>query len=120
MPTAFLMQQMQWREALDEAASAADLDALEDETQAARSATLARCGELIDALARYGRARPSMVEPLEIAPNLWPSSGVIDWISVLTRMKDLPHREERLAEARQILKSRLNFSGTTMMACLMP
>ena len=68
----------------------------------------------IDALARYDRAKPAMIEPLEIAPNLWPSSGVIDWISVLTRMKDLPRREERLAEARQILKSRLHFSGTTM------
>ena len=56
MPTAFLMQQMQWREALDEAASAADLDALEDETQAARSATLARCGELIDAQQDYAAA----------------------------------------------------------------
>lgn len=49
MPAAFLMQQMQWREALDEAASAAELDALDDETQAARSAALVRCGELIDA-----------------------------------------------------------------------
>ncbi|WP_404299334.1 Fe-S protein assembly co-chaperone HscB [Alicycliphilus denitrificans] len=48
MPAAFLMQQMQWREALDEAAGAAELDALDDETQAARSAALARCGELID------------------------------------------------------------------------
>ena len=32
MPTAFLMQQMQWREALDEAASEADLDALARES----------------------------------------------------------------------------------------
>ena len=56
MPTAFLMQQMQWREALDEAASAAELDALEDETQAARGAALARCGELIDAQQDYAAA----------------------------------------------------------------
>ncbi|MBS0391241.1 MAG: Fe-S protein assembly co-chaperone HscB [Proteobacteria bacterium] len=49
MPAAFLMQQIEWREALDEAASSADLDALDDETQAARTAALARCGELIDA-----------------------------------------------------------------------
>ncbi|MBS0609541.1 MAG: Fe-S protein assembly co-chaperone HscB [Proteobacteria bacterium] len=49
MPAAFLMQQIEWREALDEAASSADLDALDDETQAARTASLARCGELIDA-----------------------------------------------------------------------
>ena len=56
MPAAFLMQQMQWREALDEAASAAELDALDDETQAARSAALARCGELIDTSQDYAGA----------------------------------------------------------------
>lgn len=68
----------------------------------------------IDALARYGNAKPDMLESLEIAPNLWPSSGVIDWVSVLTRMQDVPERERKLAEAQQILRSRLMFSGTTM------
>ncbi|MBL8482259.1 MAG: alpha-2-macroglobulin, partial [Rhodocyclaceae bacterium] len=29
----------------------------------------------IEALSRYGAARPQMLESLEIAPNLWPSSG---------------------------------------------
>lgn len=68
----------------------------------------------IDALARYQLAKPAMLESLEIAPNLWPSSGVIDWVSVLTRMKDVPDRDRKLAEALQILRSRLSFSGTTM------
>ena len=56
MPAAFLMQQMQWREALEEAASMAELDALDDETQAARGAAFARCGELIDARQDYAGA----------------------------------------------------------------
>ncbi len=56
MPAAFLMQQMQWREALDEATGAAELDALEDETQAARGAALARCGQLIDVRQDYAAA----------------------------------------------------------------
>lgn len=68
----------------------------------------------IDALARYGHAKPEMLEPLEIAPNLWPSSGVIDWASVLTRVDDIPDRDERLKEALQVLRSRLFFSGTMM------
>jgi uncharacterized protein YfaS (alpha-2-macroglobulin family) len=68
----------------------------------------------IDALARYGQAQADMLEPLEIAPNLWPSSGVIDWISVLKRMEAIPQRNQRLDEALQILRSRLTFSGTTM------
>jgi molecular chaperone HscB len=56
MPAAFLMQQMQWREALEEAAGMAELDALDDETQAARGAAIARCGELIDARQDYAGA----------------------------------------------------------------
>ncbi len=56
MPAAFLMQQMQWREALDEATGAAELDALEDETQAVRGAALARCGQLIDVRQDYAGA----------------------------------------------------------------
>jgi alpha-2-macroglobulin len=68
----------------------------------------------IDALARYEHARPAMLESLEISPNLWPSSGVLDWISILQRMKDTPEQEEKLKQARHILQSRLTFSGTTM------
>jgi uncharacterized protein YfaS (alpha-2-macroglobulin family) len=68
----------------------------------------------IDALARYGRAKPEMLEPLEIAPNLWPSSGVIDWASLLTRMEGVPERDEKLKQALDILRSRLFYSGTMM------
>jgi molecular chaperone HscB len=45
MPAAFLMHQMQWREALDEAADAAAVEALNDEVLAYRS-------ESLDALTR--------------------------------------------------------------------
>jgi alpha-2-macroglobulin len=68
----------------------------------------------IDALARYERARPAMLDSLEINPNLWPSSGVIDWISVLQRLPEIAGHDEQLKQARQILQSRLMFSGTTM------
>ena len=48
MPAAFLMQQMEWREALDDARGGDALDALDDETQAARRAALERLATLID------------------------------------------------------------------------
>jgi molecular chaperone HscB len=48
MPAGFLMQQMQWREALDEAAGGPALDALEGQARAARDGALARLGALLD------------------------------------------------------------------------
>ena len=48
MPVEFLMQQMQWREALEEAASAQELDALDDEMLEARRRMLAECERLLD------------------------------------------------------------------------
>ena len=70
MPTEFLMAQMQWREALDDATTAADLDALNAEISAARSAALARIGQLLDAqgdAAAGENFRVSVGIPLEAA-----------------------------------------------------
>ena len=48
MPGAFLMQQMQWREALEEAGSAQDVETLSDEVTGQRKARLARVTQLLD------------------------------------------------------------------------
>lgn len=48
MPPAFLMQQMEWRETLDDAASPADVEALWDAVQAAQRQLLQQCGTLLD------------------------------------------------------------------------
>ena len=57
MPTDFLMQQMQWREALDEAGRDEDaLQALLDEARAWQSAALTRCAALIDQAQDYAGA----------------------------------------------------------------
>lgn len=48
MPGDFLMQQMQWREGLEEASQAADVEALSDEVTAQRQARLARVKQLLD------------------------------------------------------------------------
>ena len=56
MPAAFLMQQMEWREALEDATTAAQLDSLEDEVDEARRAALERCEQLIDRQQDYAGA----------------------------------------------------------------
>ncbi len=48
MPTEFLMQQMAWREALDEADSADATEALLDEVMQARQRAIAQLGQLLD------------------------------------------------------------------------
>ena len=48
MPAAFLMQQMQWREAMDEATDVAALEALSDDVQQAHKAAMQQCAQLID------------------------------------------------------------------------
>ncbi len=68
----------------------------------------------IEALSRYGRANARLLGSITIAPNQWPTHTVIDWLNILRRMKDLPKRDERMAEATQILKSRLSYQGTKM------
>ena len=56
MPTAFLMQQMEWREALEDARAESELDTLDDAVAQARSAALAQCEQLIDQQQDYAGA----------------------------------------------------------------
>jgi uncharacterized protein YfaS (alpha-2-macroglobulin family) len=69
----------------------------------------------IDALSRYRKdLSPRLLDAITIEPNLWPTSSVLDWISLLTRMQALPDRDSELAEARGILRSRMTLQGTVM------
>ena len=68
----------------------------------------------LEALSRSIEVNPEFLGSISIEPNLWPTSAVIDWMNVLLRSKGLPDRTNRLKEAEQILRSRLNFQGTTM------
>ena len=69
----------------------------------------------IEALSRYGKAQGRMLGSITIAPNQWPTSAVIDWLSILKRLTDVPQRDEKMAEASQIIRSRLSFQGTKVM-----
>lgn len=70
----------------------------------------------MEALSRYAEAnfQSAWLDSFEHNPNLWPTTTLLDWIAIHERIASLPDREARLHEAWNILRSRLNFSGTTM------
>ncbi|BCF97336.1 alpha-2-macroglobulin [Paraburkholderia sp. PGU19] len=68
----------------------------------------------LEALSRHGAARASMLGSIEIAPNQWPTSAVLDYYAVLSRVKDIPQRDEKLAQAEQIIRARLTYQGTRL------
>ncbi|MEO8281465.1 MAG: alpha-2-macroglobulin family protein, partial [Ideonella sp.] len=68
----------------------------------------------IEALSRHGLALPAMLGSINLAPNTWPTAAVIDWLRILKRVDGIAERAQRNAEAQQILRSRLTFSGTTL------
>ena len=68
----------------------------------------------MEALSRADRMEPRLLGSIAIEPNLWPTSALIDWLNILQREEKIPNRGSRLKEAEQILRSRLNFQGTTM------
>ncbi|GAB7525634.1 MG2 domain-containing protein [Paraburkholderia sp. 2C] len=68
----------------------------------------------LDALSRYGAATPRMLDSIEIAPNQWPTSAVLDYYAVLSRVKDVAGRADKLTELEQILRTRLTYQGTRL------
>jgi len=68
----------------------------------------------IEALSRYGKATPRMLDSITLAPNQWPTHAVIDWFNLLKRLPAVPQHAQRLQEAQQILKGRLSFQGTKL------
>ena len=68
----------------------------------------------LEALSRHTQVANEMLGSISIDPNLWPTSAVIDWMSLLLRSKGLADRDRRYKESWQILRSRLNFQGTAM------
>jgi uncharacterized protein YfaS (alpha-2-macroglobulin family) len=68
----------------------------------------------LDALARHGKATGKQLAALDVEPALWPTSALLDWWSVLRRVPEAPDRARRLAEAEQLVRARLDLSGTAV------
>ncbi|MBF0424789.1 MAG: alpha-2-macroglobulin, partial [Magnetococcales bacterium] len=68
----------------------------------------------LEAISRYQDPPLGVLSTLAIEPNLWPTSAVIDWFNLVNQAKKMPDQAKRRGEAAGILRSRLNFQGTTM------
>lgn len=65
----------------------------------------------IDALSRAGAFQPAMLDTVQIAPERWLTSTLIDWAGVLHREATIPNRQVRLSQAMQLLQGRLLLQG---------
>jgi alpha-2-macroglobulin len=75
----------------------------------------------IEALTLHGRATPAMLSVIDSsAENMakWPTSQVIDWVSVVARMKfdatKSQQKERWLAQGYGVLRNRMRMVGTEM------
>jgi uncharacterized protein YfaS (alpha-2-macroglobulin family) len=68
----------------------------------------------LEALSRSGKVQPRMLQSIQVLPNQWPTAAVIDWLMILDRTPGLPERDQRVTEAENILRARLNLQGTRM------
>lgn len=62
----------------------------------------------LEALSRHGRAKGAALTAIKPDPKLWPTSAVVDWISLQRRLGG------ETADAESVLRSRLDFQGTVM------
>jgi uncharacterized protein YfaS (alpha-2-macroglobulin family) len=49
-----------------------------------------------------------------VTPNQWPTSALIDYISILQRLAGVPEREAKLKQAVALLRARMDLRGTTL------
>ena len=68
----------------------------------------------ISALARYGVADAAMLASISLEPELWPTSGLLDWVDILRRVPSIDDVASKRIHASTLVRARLNFQGTVM------
>ncbi len=69
---------------------------------------------VIEALSREGMVNARMLGSIEIVPDRWPTSAVIDWLAILQRVSSIPNRQASLAHAREIIQARMLSRGAEL------
>ena len=66
----------------------------------------------IDALSRAGRLRARWLDTVEVSPQTWPTSMLLDFAALLARSPQLPQRDAHAQEVERVLRARLSVQGT--------
>lgn len=65
----------------------------------------------LDAVSRYEAFNPEMMAGLDITPNVWPSSSLVEFYGFLLRQSNVPNRAALLEQVESVVRSRMIFSG---------
>lgn len=68
----------------------------------------------LETLSRYKKFDRKQMSTLRPTPNLWKNETAVAWYQLLNREPEIAGRENLLKQASTILRTRLNFQGTTM------
>lgn len=68
--------------------------------------------EVLSLLAQYGRFKPAQLDTLTIDPPRWNTSMLVNWYELLRAAPSIARRDERLAQAESLLRSRLTLQGS--------
>lgn len=71
--------------------------------------------EVLTVLAKYGELRTEQLDSLRIDPPRWTTRMQLDWLELVQAAKSLPQREQRLAQAQSLLRSRLTLQGSMLL-----
>lgn len=82
------------------------------------NANVPRLLAAMDALSRHGKLTVAHLAVIEVQPELWPTSAVIDWAAVLSRTPfpaaRAKQRDQWLEQSWAVLRNRMKLTGTQM------
>nr|BFD61583.1 MG2 domain-containing protein [Bdellovibrio sp. HM001] len=84
---------------------------LNDGAEFNRADTVLKKISVFETLSRYRRLNVDLLSGVDYQPNQWPLYSLVEWYQIHLWEKDLPGREQKLAEIEPVLRNRFYFSA---------
>lgn len=69
---------------------------------------------VLEALSRAGMVTPRLLSTIEFDRERMSTAALVDWLSIVSRVKNLPDQAQTLATLRSALLSRMSRQGTSL------